>query len=675
MKHHIHHNILPIKQKLPRLGQGANLYSGYENDVNAFKTNFAALETALITSAKGTTLFQNAMNQVYTAVNKSSVQLGTYLSIMDTFKAKNDSLVQALTVVESRNASLATGFHLSAEDAAAAASKLREFGLLVGISDVEMMKAAVSLKEITNGFILSSKANTYYNQKLLEGQVYLTRNLQLTDETAKGMAAFAKAKGRTVADLIAAYEESNFFEKIAEQMGVDKAQLMAESFTEIAKLSKSTQNFYNKIPGNLEKAVIQARALGVTMNDVQKVGKASLDIEKSIAAEIEFQQLSGERLLTTQGKSWTEEMRMATLRRDGPRQAELLNELYSQYGDKILDNMLLLENVSTITGLTEDQITEGINKSSELARGVTKTEPGGVTGEGTVFSKAVKDVKLNQPVNTPALRDVTEKIRDFAPDIRSTQQQVETQFQLKQAKEIQGKGIKATDVGKIQQGAVNYMGANSGFMAPVSQFKAISTDAGNAKLGDIVNDATTKTVSTVSKTLKPNDNTTFGTAVETFDSAVNKFSAGISIWPVPKAPAGGGVTEVNDTLISANGNIIRPDENDVIAAFKTGGVISNTMNQTMNQTMMPSNDAIASEPRVIETQPIAKTESDTKTLITQLTNTINNNTTKTEALDVNKLAAAIADAMKSVTIQTTAIVKTNDMYNGNVMNTPPRFTV
>jgi hypothetical protein len=101
----------------------------------------------------------------------------------------------------------------------------------------------------------------------------------------------------------------------------------------------------------LEAATMKARLLGTTMGELSAVGDKLLNIESSIGTEMEYQQLTGHRLLTNSGKSLTNEYRMAQLKGDGVKQAELMQQFLEKEGDTLENNYIARQKASELFGI------------------------------------------------------------------------------------------------------------------------------------------------------------------------------------------------------------------------------------------------------------------------------------------------------------------------------------
>jgi hypothetical protein len=95
----------------------------------------------------------------------------------------------------------------------------------------------------------------------------------------------------------------------------------------MASLSADTEMQFGRMPGQLELAVIKAKQLGINMKQLTTTGDNLLNIESSIGQEMEYQLLSGRRLVDNQGNSLTNRYREAMITGKANDMAMTMNEI------------------------------------------------------------------------------------------------------------------------------------------------------------------------------------------------------------------------------------------------------------------------------------------------------------------------------------------------------------
>jgi hypothetical protein len=152
----------------------------------------------------------------------------------------------------------------------------------------------------------------------------------------------------------------------------------------IGDLAPEIQMQYSRYPGTLGLAVMKAKQLGISMEQLNKTGESLLSIESSVGDELEYQLLSGKRLVDeVSGKSLTNMYREAALQGDANKQADVMNTILDTQGDTIKDNMLARKQLAKTLGLEEDTLARMLQKRKLLSD----------IGAKSLFGKTGADLK------------------------------------------------------------------------------------------------------------------------------------------------------------------------------------------------------------------------------------------------------------------------------------------
>jgi hypothetical protein len=160
--------------------------------------------------------------------------------------------------------------------------------------------------------------------------------------------------------------------------------------------------------------VLKAKALGLEMANLAAAGKNLLNIEQSIGQELEYQLLSGNRLIDNQGKSLTNSYREATLRGDANKQADTLNTILEQEGDTLKNNLFAREQMSKLLGMDEASLSRALQKKSILEK---------LPGGEALFDKT-GDALLAAAKSAGATESDMKELVE-ATDTRTTDQKIE----------------------------------------------------------------------------------------------------------------------------------------------------------------------------------------------------------------------------------------------------------
>lgn len=151
-----------------------------------------------------------------------------------------------------------------------------------------LKNAAEAMSELnsTTGLVAKYSADT------LETQIMLTKQFGLTGEEAAGIYEYSvltgKASSQVNDEMVGAFVAARNSLKV----GANFKQVMAEA----AKVSgQLAMNFKNN-PEAITKAIVQAKALGTTLEQTKSQGESLLDFESSIESELKAELLTGQQI-------------------------------------------------------------------------------------------------------------------------------------------------------------------------------------------------------------------------------------------------------------------------------------------------------------------------------------------------------------------------------------------
>jgi hypothetical protein len=299
-------------------------------------------------------------------LNVKTIALGVGLNSIvaaaqNTSKVFSDITNSAL-VLELRNKELNKTFGINSTKAAELSSKLQGTADALKVSGTQMMKYAGNIKSIIPTMNTLEKTNNSYYKGLARVQQVLTTNLGLSEEQAASYSLFAAGAGKNAQDQLASQAGlANAIETATGMQGSFK--MITEG---IAETTADLQLQYGRIPGALELGILKAKSLGFTMADLNKTADNLLNIESSIGQELEYQLLSGHRLVDTKGKSLTNSYREATLQGNASKQADTLNTILEQEGDTLRNNLFARKQMSELLGMDEAALSRALQKKSIL---------------------------------------------------------------------------------------------------------------------------------------------------------------------------------------------------------------------------------------------------------------------------------------------------------------------
>jgi hypothetical protein len=642
-----------IRTKYPRIGQStgpAGMTPSEQADAYDNLKNLLPEVTTL------TTIYTNMLKAQNTETNNLIQGIGRFISAQKGIVDAQNDLIKQSTWLEQRYKGLNTAFKLTSESAEIMAIEVRKLSGDLGRSEDTIQKQLIGLKGLTGGYIASNKVSAEHRKGLIQSRILMTQNLGVSEEAAEGMQRYAAALGQSIGGkggILEQYDkQGGLIDKLVDKTGFERSTLLSTIMEGIGSTAADIRYTTSKIPGNLEVAVLKSKALGVSFAQLQSTGKELLNIEQSVGEELNYQMLTGERLLDDQGNSITNQYRTAYLMGDQVKQQNLLRQAIEDQAEN-LKNPVYLEQFSKMFGMQGDQVVktlEQINQARDLGLSAVleMTNPEDVSKElanaREAYVKAGKgsaaqfDTLANEfmegkdSILTTHEQKVEQSLSTIAKDLAS--------FLRKQGivtEEDKNKKIKAQSTvvktGQETSEAIKKQAEKE--KEPFTSDKLDGTTGKNMimKAGDAANKKAAVTfadaVSDAAGNIAPGNQTP--NKVDTSDKDI------IQTKPDPNQSGPQNTTnpeikEGTDVLIMPDrGPIIRPAKNDVIAAFRPNDVIANTLNQTA----MPS-------------------------------------ATTAPAIDINALASAIASAVSKITVEAT--IKQDTFLGTTNMNNPRLFT-
>lgn len=331
-----------FQEFLAALGPAATSLGTAEKSILA--TTFA-MESLAENAAATTSGFgkQNAMN----------------IALANSFKAVAD---QAL-VLDTINSSIQKTQGLSWKNASKLSEQYAKLANTLGTTNESMIKYGGSIKSISPLMNQSDASTNKYMKGLVAVQHVLTTNLGLTEQQAEEYTYFATQAGNN------AEQQLKFQDTIASSLDKDGTMGYFKTITEgISSATADIQLGFGRIPGNLEIAVLKGKALGFTLADLKRTGENLLNIESSIGDELEYQLLSGHRLVDNNGKSLTNRYREAMLQGNMADQATTMNEILQKEGKTLKNNLIARQQMAKLLGMDEASLSRALQKKELLEK-------------------------------------------------------------------------------------------------------------------------------------------------------------------------------------------------------------------------------------------------------------------------------------------------------------------
>lgn len=220
-------------------------------------------------------------------------------------------------------------------------------------------KYASVIKNVVPGLKQLDATNKQYYAGLQQTNFVLDQFMGLSAEQAGAFTQYAASTAENSA------QQLKFINEVSQILGDDAEGTLGytKMITEgIAEAGADIQLQYGRLPGSLEVATIKAARLGLKLEDLAGAGESLLDIESSIGKELEYQLLTGKRLVDNQGNSLTNLYREATLRGNASDQADIMTKIIEEEGDNLENNLFARKQMADLLGIQEQQLASAIQK-------------------------------------------------------------------------------------------------------------------------------------------------------------------------------------------------------------------------------------------------------------------------------------------------------------------------
>jgi len=250
-------------------------------------------------------------------------------------------------------------------------------------ANITLQNAADAMNELSSstGYVAE------YSADALETQIMLTKQFGLTAEEAAGIYKFSVLTGKASSEVNKQMTGAFAATRNNLRAGVPFKAAMAEAAKVSGILASNLQNN----PTRIVEAVVQAKALGTSLEQAAKQGEALLNFETSIESELKAELLTGKQINL-------ERARAAALVGD---QVTLTQELVNQVGSlEEFDRMNVLQKkaIAEAVGLTADELARQLqNQKIALETGKSLAQ---VTEEELAKTKERQDAqtKFNNAV-------------------------------------------------------------------------------------------------------------------------------------------------------------------------------------------------------------------------------------------------------------------------------------
>jgi len=218
----------------------------------------------------------------------------------------------------------------------------------------------VNTANLTEAFGELSKATGFayeFTADQLTTQIKLTKQIGLTADEAAQVQRFAVLNNKTSEETYKSFLKGITAARNQLRVGIDFKATLAEAVKVSGQLAANLGNN----PEIIGKAIVTAKALGMTLDQVAKSGESLLNFESSIESELKAELLTGKQLNL-------ERARAAALAGDQITLAEELAKNIGSSADFTKMNVLQQKALAESVGMTADELANTLRKREEAIK-------------------------------------------------------------------------------------------------------------------------------------------------------------------------------------------------------------------------------------------------------------------------------------------------------------------
>jgi len=194
-----------------------------------------------------------------------------------------------------------------------------------------------------------------FSEQELETFSRLTEIVGLAGNEAAKFNEFSAAAGMSSTDYVKNIRSAAFSAQQTNKIHISDKELLST----ISKLSAGILVKFQNNPKALAEAVIQAKKLGLSLEQVDKIGESMLNFESSIEAELEAELITGRKLNFERARSAALTGDQATLMQEVAAQAGSLAEFQDM-------NVIAQQSLAKAFGMSRDEMAEMLMKQEAI---------------------------------------------------------------------------------------------------------------------------------------------------------------------------------------------------------------------------------------------------------------------------------------------------------------------
>lgn len=386
-----------------------------------------ALEAMNKSALDGKSLFTNlgaGIKAAFSGIEKSSVILAVVSALYKAIQFFANALVGA----DKRVTDIAKNLSISKDAADGIYTNLKN---LKGTLD-SSLQSTQKIVDAFNELSQLSEFATVATNKQVDAQITLTKQIGVSTEGALGFQS-TLAVSNIEADKGLDIVENQIASFANQNKIVAKGK---EIFEAISKTSKSIQLNFRGNFESLVKTTLQASKLGLSLDQVSKIGSSLLDFEQSISSELEAELLTGRNLnlekarlfalnhdiagltqeIANQGITATNFAAMNVIQQEAI--AKTLGMQASELGDALYKQDLINKTAGDYTTRLKEEaaLLKKSNDAQDIAKGIALEKRALAIENGVLQGKDIKDAIRQVDVQT-SFNDALEQAQELFSDL------------------------------------------------------------------------------------------------------------------------------------------------------------------------------------------------------------------------------------------------------------------
>jgi hypothetical protein len=264
-----------------------------------------------------------------------------------------EQLVSALVAVDDQAGKIAKNFGISYDQALGLTSELTQAAntsYLLNVSTAGLADAFVDINNRYGTFAQISQENLKTFQQLKD-------TVGLTAETLGALSDISIVTGQNTEDVTKNFLGQAKALALQNNLALNEREILES----ISQVSKATLLSIGAQPNALAKAIVQAKALGLTLEEVASISNSLLQFEDSITSELEAELLVGKDLTL-------EKARQAALNNDLATVSEEIAKQVGTAADFAAMNVLQQEALAKAVGLSREDLAKSLMEREALAK-------------------------------------------------------------------------------------------------------------------------------------------------------------------------------------------------------------------------------------------------------------------------------------------------------------------